>query len=75
MLLSFASDGRYIISRDYLTLKVWDSHMGSRPIKKISVHDHLKPVLCDLYDSDCIFDKFEAKFSPDGTQVLTGSYR
>lgn len=30
---SFASDGRYIVSRDYLTLKVWDTHMETTPVR------------------------------------------
>ena len=27
----FSNDGRYIISRDYLTLKIWDINMEARP--------------------------------------------
>jgi len=48
--------------------------MDSRPVKVINVHDQLRSVLCDLYESDCIFDKFESAFSPDGNSILTGSY-
>ena len=55
----FTSDGRYIVSRDYLTLKLWDVNMESRPVQTIHIHEHLRPCLCDLYESDCIFDKFE----------------
>eukprot|EP01041_Mallomonas_annulata_P000844 gene844-1642_t len=72
--VSFSGDGRYIISRDYLTLKIWDVNMESKPVKVINIHDHLRSILCDLYESDCIFDKFEVDFSPDGNQILTGSY-
>ncbi|KAJ3257445.1 protein phosphatase 2A regulatory subunit cdc55 [Boothiomyces macroporosus] len=70
----FSSDGRYILARDYTTLKIWDMNMESKPVKVINVHDHLKGKLCDLYENDCIFDKFECNFSGDGTQALTGSY-
>lgn len=31
--------------------------------------------LCDLYENDSIFDKFECCLSGDGLQVATGSYR
>ena len=31
--------------------------------------------LCDLYENDSIFDKFECCLSGDGTRVATGSYR
>ncbi|KAF9329634.1 protein phosphatase 2A regulatory subunit cdc55 [Podila minutissima] len=72
--VKFSKDGRYILSRDYLTLKVWDINMESRPVQTINIHDHLRNKLCDLYENDCIFDKFECTFSGDGKNVLTGSY-
>ncbi|KAF9690141.1 hypothetical protein SADUNF_Sadunf01G0165000 [Salix dunnii] len=49
--IKFAKDGRHILSRDYMTLK-----------------------LCDLYENDSIFDKFECCLSGDGLRVATGSY-
>jgi len=70
----FTPDGRYILSRDYLTLKVWDVNMESRPVHVIPVHEYLKVHLCDLYENDCIFDKFECSSSSDGTRFITGSY-
>ncbi|KAI9199487.1 WD40-repeat-containing domain protein [Polychytrium aggregatum] len=72
--LKFSRDGRYILSRDYLTLKIWDLNMESKPVQTISIHDHLRSKLCDLYENDCIFDKFECNFSGDGSSMLTGSY-
>jgi len=72
--IKFSQDGRYIISRDYLTLKIWDINMESKPITTIHIHDHLRSKLCDLYENDCIFDKFECVCSPDGNNILTGSY-
>lgn len=38
------------------------------------VHEYLRSKLCDLYENDCIFDKFEAEFSGDGKRIMTGSY-
>jgi len=72
--VKFSQDGRYILSRDYLTLKIWDVNMDTRPIKTINIHDHLRGKLCDLYENDCIFDKFECNWSGSGANVLTGSY-
>lgn len=72
--VKFSADGRYILSRDYLSLKIWDTKMESRPIRTIQIHDHLRGKLCDLYENDCIFDKFECTFSGDGRHVMTGSY-
>ncbi|KAH9040461.1 hypothetical protein EDB85DRAFT_2072207 [Lactarius pseudohatsudake] len=60
--VKFSRDGRYIPARDYLSLRIWD------------IHDHLRGKLCDLYENDCIFDKFECTWSGDDKNVLTGSY-
>jgi len=62
----FSNDGRYILSRDYLSLKLWDLKKETKPIKKINIHDHLRSKLCELYESDCIFDKFKCGFSGNG---------
>lgn len=70
----FSSDGRYILSRDYLTVKIWDVNMERQPIKTIPIHEHLRPRLCDTYENDSIFDKFEVVFSGDTKNVMTGSY-
>lgn len=71
---SFTSDGRYIISRDYLTLKIWDINMEKQPVKVININDNLKSMLSELYESDCIFDKFEASSNAAGDRVVTGCY-
>lgn len=55
-------------------LQVWDLAMESRPVRVIPVHEFLRPKLPELYESDCIFDKFEVAASPSGNQLLTGSY-
>jgi len=72
--IKFSRDGRFILSRDYMTLKIWDINMESKPVKTFNIHDHLRSKLCDLYENDCIFDKFECTMSHDGNLVLTGSY-
>ncbi|KAI3519858.1 hypothetical protein L1887_09075 [Cichorium endivia] len=65
----------YILSRDYMTLKLWDINMDSGPVSIFQVHEHLRPKLCDLYENDSIFDKFECCLSGDSKRVATGSYR
>eukprot|EP00753_Platysulcus_tardus_P014186 PLAT4179.1.p1 GENE.PLAT4179.1~~PLAT4179.1.p1 ORF type:complete len:432 (+),score=156.03 PLAT4179.1:284-1579(+) len=72
--VKFTPDGDYIISRDYMTVKVWDLRREDMPVRTIPVHEHLEPKLCDLYDTDAIFDKFEVALSGDGQHILTGSY-
>eukprot|EP01135_Chromosphaera_perkinsii_P000684 Nk52_evm12s148 gene=Nk52_evmTU12s148 len=70
----FSNDGRYIMSRDYLTVKLWDLNMERRPVKTFHIHEYLRSKLCDLYENDCIFDKFECTWSGDDKYVMTGSY-
>ena len=55
----FSPDGRYIVSRDFMNVHLWDVHMESKPMRSYQVHEHLRPKLCDLYDNEAIFDKFE----------------
>eukprot|EP01087_Luapelamoeba_hula_P002821 TRINITY_DN1258_c0_g1_i1.p1 TRINITY_DN1258_c0_g1~~TRINITY_DN1258_c0_g1_i1.p1 ORF type:complete len:446 (-),score=79.35 TRINITY_DN1258_c0_g1_i1:244-1581(-) len=72
--IKFSRDGRYILSRDYLTLKLWDINKEDKPVRTIRIHDYLKSKLCDLYENDCIFDKFECTLNRTGDHLLTGSY-
>lgn len=43
--------------------------MEARPVKTIPIHDHLRGKLCDLYENDCIFDKFECIWGGDDKYV------
>ncbi|KAJ3276792.1 protein phosphatase 2A regulatory subunit cdc55 [Terramyces sp. JEL0728] len=72
--VKFSPDGRHMISRDYMTIKLWDLNMENQPIKTMNIHDHLESKFCDLYDNDVIFDRFGVNLSGDGTQAVTGSY-
>ena len=36
--------------------------------------EYLDKKLCEVYESERIFDKFDLQVSPDSTMVLTGSY-
>ncbi|KAJ4896657.1 Serine/threonine protein phosphatase 2A 55 kDa regulatory subunit B alpha isoform [Raphanus sativus] len=72
--IKFAREGRYLLSRDYMTLKLWDINMDSGPVSTFQVHEYLKPKLCDLYENDSIFDKFECCISGNGLRAATGSY-
>lgn len=57
-----------------MTVKIWDVNMEKQPVKTIPIHEHLRPRLCDTYENDSIFDKFEVVFSGDAENVMTGSY-
>ena len=72
--VQFSPDGNYLLARDYLHLKIWDVRNNSKPVNSIAIHDQLRSKLCDLYENDCIFDKFECTWSGDSEYCLTGSY-
>lgn len=67
--VKFSHNGRYMLTRDYLTARVWDLNMESRPVETYNVHEHLRGKLCALYENDCIFDKFECAWSGRDTYV------
>mmetsp|Transcript_12967 Transcript_12967/g.38110 ORF Transcript_12967/g.38110 Transcript_12967/m.38110 type:complete len:492 (+) Transcript_12967:111-1586(+) len=71
--MKFSQDGRYILSRDYMTLKLWDLSMERAPVLTLDVHDYLRARLVELYENDLIFDKFECGWTGDG-KLVTGSY-
>lgn len=50
--VKFSHSGRYMMTRDYLSIKIWDLNMESRPLETYQVCDccHLKTnVICFLY--------------------------
>ncbi|KAF1377304.1 hypothetical protein PFLUV_G00199340 [Perca fluviatilis] len=57
--VKFSHNGRYMMTRDYLSVKIWDLNMENRPVETYQVHEYLRSKLCSLYENDCIFDKFE----------------
>ena len=44
--MKWSSDGRYILARDYMNLKLWDLNMESAPVVTYSVHEHLRAKVC-----------------------------
>jgi serine/threonine-protein phosphatase 2A regulatory subunit B len=64
--MMFDPSGDKILARDYMTVKLWDIRQESEPLKIIPIHDYLEPKLGDLYQNECIFDKFECAISSGG---------
>jgi len=69
--VKFSHNGRYMITRDYLSVKVWDLQMDTKPIETYQVHEYLRSKLCALYENDCIFDKFECSWSGNDRYVYS----
>lgn len=72
--IKYAQNGRYIVARDFMTVKIWDVAMERAPVETIHVHDNIKQWLCTSYETDSIFDKFEVEVSGDSRSIMTGSY-
>lgn len=72
--VKFSPCGTFILARDYLNALVWDMRMDSGPLLTLPIHDHIRPRLCELYENDSVFDKFECSFNYDGSSIITGSY-
>ncbi|RXN07042.1 serine threonine- phosphatase 2A 55 kDa regulatory subunit B delta isoform [Labeo rohita] len=72
--VKFSHSGRYMMTRDYLSVKVWDLNMENRPVETYQVHEYLRSKLCSLYENDCIFDKFECCWNGSDSAIMTGSY-
>jgi len=72
--LKFSSDGRFFVTRDFFTVKLWDLRQQQGPISTLPVHDHLRMSLRQMYDNSAIFDKFRCAMGRNPTRVLTGSY-
>lgn len=72
--LSFSPNGQSFLTRDYMTLRLWDMRKESTPVLTLPVHEHLRPHLSSLHRRDYIFDKFQCRFSRDASSLLTGTY-
>jgi serine/threonine-protein phosphatase 2A regulatory subunit B len=70
----FSPDGRYVVSRDYLNMRVWDTKMERHPLAVVPVHDHMRNYHAEIYENDCMFDRFHCDFSHDGQRIISGSY-
>ncbi|CAD8098954.1 unnamed protein product [Paramecium primaurelia] len=70
----FSRNGKYIFSRDFLTVKVWDIAMTNKPVATVQVFEPLKSKLCDLYENESIFDKFSIASTLDSNSFVTGNF-
>ena len=44
--LKFSRDGRYMLARDFMSLKIWDVHMEAGPVATYPIHEHLRGRVC-----------------------------
>lgn len=70
----FAKNGKYLISRDFLTVKIWDVCNTKKPLNCITINEGIKSKLGEMVENDSIYDQFTVSASNDSATVLTGSY-
>lgn len=45
----FVKQGKYIVSRDYLTVKIWDVCNTKKPVLNLTLQDSLKSKLSEMF--------------------------
>jgi serine/threonine-protein phosphatase 2A regulatory subunit B len=70
---SFLPDEYQLISRDYLSVKLWDIRM-EKVIHTAPVMQQAQRQLSKLYNASALDDEFFMSVSRDGRYVATGGY-
>nr|CDS16386.1 Protein phosphatase PP2A 55 kDa regulatory [Echinococcus granulosus] len=66
---------RFIVSRDFMSVKVWDLANTTAPVEVYPVQSHLRPYLNSIYETELLFDDFKLSLSSDDRFIVTGSYQ
>lgn len=69
----FSKGGKFVISRDYMSIRIWDVAMPTVPVETIYVHEYLRDSLVDLKEANYMFDSFKLGLS-SRSDVVTGTY-
>jgi len=72
--LTYTKNGRYIFSRDFLNVKIWDVNMTNKPVQTVAIFEPLKSKLCELYENEGIFEKFSISSCPNSNYFMTGLF-
>ncbi|KAH8872621.1 Serine/threonine-protein phosphatase 2A 55 kDa regulatory subunit B delta isoform isoform 3 [Schistosoma japonicum] len=73
--LKFGQCSDYVIfSRDYMSVKTWDSRMPTHSVEVHPVQLHLRKHLTVLYETELLFDDFKLSISSNDRCIMTGSY-
>jgi serine/threonine-protein phosphatase 2A regulatory subunit B len=71
--VSFIDGTRKIITRDLISIKIWDICNNKRPLVHFNIDENIESNLCDLFESDSLDDKFALTSIKNGS-ILTGNY-
>ncbi|KII62135.1 Serine/threonine-protein phosphatase 2A 55 kDa regulatory subunit B delta isoform [Thelohanellus kitauei] len=72
----FGSDPNLFLTRDYLNVNVWDLRMNKASLETHGVQEYLNhdDMLNMVYENDCLFDRFDARFTKNDKCIVTGTY-
>jgi serine/threonine-protein phosphatase 2A regulatory subunit B len=68
----FMAGTRKIVTRDLISIKIWDMCNDKKPIACFPVDENIKSHLCDLFETDSLDDRFN--LSNANGSILTGNY-
>jgi len=71
--LEWSRDGKYLASREYLQVKVWDIRKTNQPVNLWDVGSHLHNKLPDLIEDDLVLDRFNCSWS-HSRHIVSGGY-
>lgn len=71
--VQWSNDGKYLASREYLQVKVWDIRKAVMPVHIWDVGSQLYNKLPDLIDDDLVLDRFSCSWSKS-RHIVTGGY-
>lgn len=63
-----------MVSRDFLTVKIWDVCKTDKPVNVITLQDSMKSKLCEIFENECMEDKFTLGCSKNCDTIFTGSF-
>ena len=69
-----SDDLRFLVTRDFFLLRVWDVRRLHFPVYTSHVQPHLLSSLPLLLECEALFDSFQVAASPDGRQMVSGGY-
>jgi hypothetical protein len=64
----------FIATRDYLSIKIWDTRNANEPVNCLPVHECLAAHIDELYDSDAVFDRFGLAIDQHTGTIVSGMY-
>eukprot|EP00300_Choanocystis_sp_HF-7_P011767 c17602_g1_i4.p1 GENE.c17602_g1_i4~~c17602_g1_i4.p1 ORF type:complete len:265 (+),score=54.34 c17602_g1_i4:333-1127(+) len=71
---AFSSDGRMLVTRDVLCLRLWDLAQPSRPVETLWLNRDLKAALLPQFSMYPLAYSFRCNFSNDDRLICTGNF-